>query len=140
MKVEYIINGDWVWVNDCEHLRPMQVAAIKRKSGQLYAECVDPEDATEHCECLVDKLEGIRINKRVLEANRFEWDDTFRLWRKVLMEGHYIIWEEDDVQIPRLRVVTPYRRASMDFADTCIHHLQQALRFCGLRHTSVVPR
>lgn len=140
MKVEELMIGDWVWVNDCEHLRPMQVAAIKRKSGKFYAECVDPNDATEHCECIVDKLVGIKIDKRFLEANGFEWDDDYRLWRKVLMEGYYIIWEDDDVQIPHLRVVTPYRRASMHFAETRIHHLQHALRFCGLVNTTIVPR
>lgn len=140
MKVEELMIGDWVWVNDCEHLRPMQVAAIKRKSGKFYAECVDPNDATEHCECIVDKLVGIKIDKRFLEANGFEWANDCRLWRKKLMDGYYIVWYEEEYRIPQLRVVTPLGRVSMDFAEIRVHHLQHALRFYGLVNTTIVPR
>ena len=40
MKANELMIGDWVFVNDVEHLRPMMVGEIKRKSGKHYACCM----------------------------------------------------------------------------------------------------
>ena len=71
MKANELMIGDWVFVNDVEHLRPMMVGEIKRKSGKHYACLYDPNDVSEHCECVVDKVEGIKITRKSLTKNRF---------------------------------------------------------------------
>lgn len=132
MKVEELMIGDWVWVNDCEHLRPMQVAAIKRKSGQFYAECVDPNDATEHCECIVEKLVGVSINVGFVVDNGFEWDNKHLWWKKQIDVDAYIIWAEREFMKSSMVVASFAHRAVFYQEVIRVHHLQHALRMCRL--------
>lgn len=142
MKVEELMIGDWVWVNDCEHLRPMQVAAIKRKSGKFYAECVDPNDATEHCECIVEKLVGIVIDEHFLRVNGFTWDEKLESWIKSLPKLSGITWSEwgcDGETDYFMRVYGPSTRVQIISPSPYVHQLQNALHICGIT-LEVKPR
>ena len=70
MKANEIMIGDWMFVNDVEHLRPMQIGAIKKISGSFYAE-LSSQNALgiEHCECKLSKLVPIEINDKDPEAS-----------------------------------------------------------------------
>lgn len=142
MKVNEIMIGDWVWVNDYEHLRPMQVAAIKRKSGSFYAECVDPYDATENCECIVDKLKGIVIDEHFLQVNGFAWDTDVESWIKSIPGFSGITWSlfgEDGEIDYFMRVYSPSTRAQIISSSIYVHQLQHALALCGIT-LEVKPR
>lgn len=93
MKANELMIGDWVFVNDVEHLRPMQVGEIKRKSGKHYACLYDPNDVSEHCECVVDKVVGIRITGTVLKKNLFLFKKDDYSWTRELNHKEICIME-----------------------------------------------
>ena len=92
MKANELMIGDWVFVNDVKHLRPMQVGEIKRKSGKHYACLYDPNDVSENCECVVDKVKGINIVDTVLKNNLFMFNPRDYSWARELPNNDiYII-------------------------------------------------
>ena len=142
MKANEIMIGDWMFVNDVEHLRPMQVGAIKKRSGSFYAELADPNDATEHCECILSKLVPIEINDWILERSGFKLG-TGRfcsildwIWRNSHTNVTVIVTHKP-LDLPRRIVIKSYLRdedviTAIDAPIEYVHELQHLLSFCGI--------
>lgn len=142
MKANEIMIGDWMFVNDVEHLRPMQVGAIKKISGSFYAELSDPNDATEHCLCILSKLVPIEITDRILDRSGFKLG-TGRfcsildwIWRDTRANVTVIVTHKS-LDLPRRVMINAYTRDEDVHAITAtpiqyVHELQHLLSFCGV--------
>ena len=143
MKANEIMIGDWMFVNDVEHLRPMQIGAIKKRSGSFYAELADPNDATEHCECILSKLVPIEINDWILERSGFKqgtgrFGESFNdwVWRDPRQDSVVIVTQKP-LDLPRRIVIKSYLRdedviTAIDAPIEYVHELQHLLGFCGV--------
>lgn len=131
MKANELMIGDWVFVNDVEHLRPMQVGEIKRKSGKHYACLYDPNDVSEHCECVVDKVVGIRITGTVLKKNLFLFKDDCSWTRELNHKEICIIETLHDTKVS----VDFYGCNSLIFnlPVKFLHELQHLCTMCNIK-------
>lgn len=132
--------GDWMFVNDIEHLRPMQIGAIKKISGSFYAELSDPNDATEHCQCILSKLVPIEITIGILERSGFK-QGTGRfcsildwIWRDTRANVTVIVTHKP-LDLPRCVTITAYTRdedvlTTINTPIQYVHELQHLLGFC----------
>lgn len=130
--------GDWVFVNDVEHLRPLQIGAIKKVSGSHYAYCFDPQDATESCECILTKLVPIEITGRALEASglrRKERPDGLREWEWISPDGSAVLAVYESQDAPPMVILSHDRPEREHFRVTAavnhIHQLQHLCNFCS---------
>lgn len=143
MKANEIMIGDWMFVNDVEHLRPMQIGAIKKISGSFYAELSDPNDATEHCQCILSKLAPIGISIGILDRSGFKqgtgrFGESFNdwVWRDPRQDSVVIVTQKP-FDLPRRIVIKSYLRdedviTDIDAPIEYVHELQHLLNFCGV--------
>ena len=132
MTANELAIGDWVFVNDVEHLRPMMVGEIKRKSGKHYACLYDPNDVSEHCECIVDKVVGIRITGTVLKKNLFLVNSRDNSWIRELNHKEICILETlNEVKVS----VDFYGCNSLVFnlSMKYLHELQHLCTMCNIK-------
>ena len=132
MKANELMIGDWVFVNDVEHLRPMMVGEIKRKSGKHYACLYDPNDVSEHCECVVDKVKGINIVDTVLKKNLFMFNPRDYSWvREVTNNDIYII---ETLNGARVSIdVHGYNTSIFNLPVKYLHELQHLCTMCNIK-------
>lgn len=143
MKANEIMIGDWMFVNDVEHLRPMQIGAIKKISGSFYAELSDPNDATEHCQCILSKLVPVEITIGILDHSGFKqgtgrFGESFNdwVWRDPRQDTVVIVTQKP-LDLPRRIVIKSYLRdedviTAIDAPIEYVHELQHLLSFCGV--------
>lgn len=132
MKANELMIGDWVFVNDVEHLRPMMVGEIKRKSGKHYACLYDPNDVSEHCECVVDKVKGINIVGTVLKKNLFMFNPRDYSWvREVTNNDIYIIETLNGVRVSI--DVHGYNTSIFNLPVKYLHELQHLCTMCNIK-------
>ena len=132
MKANELMIGDWVFVNDVEHLRPMMVGEIKRKSGKHYACLYDPNDVSEHCECVVDKVKGINIVDTVLEKNLFIFDPHDYSWaRELTNKDIYIIRTLNGAKVSI--DFHGYNSSIFNIPVKYLHELQHLCTMCNIK-------
>ena len=133
MKANELMIGDWVFVNDVEHLRPMQVGEIKRKSGTHYACLYDPNDVSEHCECVVDKVVGINLRQLVLKKNGFDYYNDHGAW--MLKIGNAVIAARiaEDVTIVDLDAPMVLRVGVYNLPIKYLHEFQHLCTMCNIK-------
>lgn len=138
MKITDIMIGDWVFVNDVEYLRPLQIGAIKKVSGSHYAHCFDPQDATESCECILTKVVPIEITGRALEASglrKKERPDGLREWEWISPDGSAVLAVYESEDAPPMVILSHDRPEREHFRVTAavnhIHQLQHLCNFCS---------
>lgn len=135
MKANELMIGDWVFVNDVEHLRPMMVGEIKRKSGKHYACLYDPNDVSEHCECIIEKVVGIRLGKMFLTRNNFEYYKDSDAWiRQVDKTTISVVITESGVilnidVIPLIGLRAGVRNLSIKY----VHEFQHLCTMCNIK-------
>lgn len=132
MKANELMIGDWVFVNDVEHLRPMMVGEIKRKSGKHYACLYDPNDVSEHCECVVDKVKGINIVDTVLKKNLFMFNPRDYSWARELPNNDiYIIRTLNGAKVS---IDFPgYNSSMFNITVKYLHELQHLCTMCNIK-------
>lgn len=143
LKANEIMIGDWMWVNDIEHLRPLQIGALKPISGSLYAELGDPNDATEHCQCIITKLVPIMITDGILYKSGFRLGTGQELcgifdwiWRDTRTNTTVIV-TQGQTELPRRIFIrsnarTAHVNTDIDAPIQHVHELQHLLSFCGI--------
>ena len=133
MKANELMIGDWVFVNDVEHLRPMMVGEIKRKSGKHYACLYDPNDVSEHCECVVDKVVGINLRQLVLKKNGFDYYNDHGAW--MLKIGNAVIAARitEDVTIVDLDAPMVLRVGVYNLPIKHLHEFQHLCTMCNIK-------
>ena len=138
MKANELMIGDWVFVNDVEHLRPMQVGEIKRKSGKHYACLYDPNDVSEHCECVVDKVEGIKITRKFLTKNRFvsKLCSSGNIFRHVIDNRllEVLIFADGHIQLNIFALRSSKDgKPVLDLTLDYVHELQHVCTMCNIK-------
>ena len=132
MKANELMIGDWVFVNDVEHLRPMQVGEIKRESGKHYACLYDPNDVSEHCECVVDKVNGIRVVGTVLKKNLFMFNPRDYSW--VCEVNNNEIYITETLNGARVSIdVHGCNTSIFNFPVKYLHELQHLCAMCNIK-------
>lgn len=137
--------GDWVLVNDIEHKSPMQVAGIKKVSGELYAELANPYDAQDHCECIVSKVQGLPINREILLKNGFRsypmnGDFRFRLTIDTIML-EVLLFADGLIKFSAVggSRVNDMHLTLLDLQLDYVHELQHISLLCGVDLQWEVP-
>lgn len=143
LKANEIMIGDWMFVYDVEHLRPMQIGTIKNRSGNFWAELSSQNGlGIEHCECKLSKLVPIEINERVLERSGFQLG-TGRfcsildwIWRDTRANVTVIVTHKP-LDLPRRVTINAYTQDEdehtiIDTPIQYVHELQHLLSFCGV--------
>lgn len=143
MNANEIMIGDWMFVNDVEHLRPMQIGTIKNRSGSFWAE-LSSQNALgiEHCECKLSKLVPIEINERILERSGFKlgtgrFCSIFDWILRDASTNTTIIVTQKPADLPRRVTVHSFSRDEdvitiIDTPVQYVHELQHLLNFCGI--------
>lgn len=132
MKANELMIGDWVFVNDVEHLRPMMVGEIKRKSGKHYACLYDPNDVSEHCECVVDKVKGINIVDTILKRNLFMFNPRDYSWARELPNNDiYIIQTLNGARVSI--DFHGYNSSMFSIPVKYLHELQHLCTMCNIK-------
>lgn len=143
MKANEIMIGDWMFVNDVEHLRPMQIGTIKERSGCFWAE-LSSQNALgiEHYECKLSKLVPIEINERILERSGFKpgtgrFCSIFDWILRDASTNTTIIVTQKPLDLPRRASISAYTRDEdvhtiIDTPIQYVHELQHLLSFCGI--------
>ena len=146
MKITDIMIGDWVFVNDVEHLRPLQIGAIKKAPRNYYAEATDPKDATETVACPLSRLVPIEITGKALEASglrKKERPGGLREWEWISPDGSAVIAAYESEGAPLMLILSHDRPEREHFRVTAavkyIHQLQHLCNFCSFPLT-IKPR
>lgn len=129
--------GDWVMVNDVEHIHPLQITEIYMKCGTPYVTLewngMPNEDVHDTLTADVDKVLPIPLTKEILEKNGFKvTEDGCTSWRLDVGSTLIKIYGTHDyhlsINIPTNTSAHGFRWLLYDLTIFYVHQLQQAMR------------
>lgn len=134
--------GDWVFVNDVEHLRLVprlvQIRQIRKAPRTFYAEAADPNGSGKVYIGPLSSLVPVEITGKALEASglrKKERPDGLREWEWISPDGSAVIAVYESEDAPPMVILSHDRPEREHFRVTAavnhIHQLQHLCNFCS---------
>lgn len=138
MKITDIMIGDWVFVNDVEHLRLVQIRQLRKVSRTFYAEAADPDGRDKVYIGPLSSLVPVEITGKALEASglrKKERPGGLREWEWISPDGSAVIAVYESEDAPPMVILSHDRPEREHFRVTAavnhIHQLQHLCNFCN---------